>query len=230
MFATHAIFFSADSSASQKSLSREQSVEVIHLDVLRTFPTLGFFQAVNTIVMLIGACIWFHYINTVQISCWLLWLQVGPYHQTLHDVLGAYACYRPDIGYVQGMSFLAAVLLLNMEAADAFISLANLLNRPSYLAFFRVDHTLMRPYFDSFNIFIHDFMPKLGAHFEQLQFSPEYYLIEWWVFLSVDCSCDEKLFVLYFWQDFHYLHSYSATGHCLSCVGHVLSWWWLLSV
>lgn len=38
----------ADSTASQKSLSREHSVEVIHLDVLRTFPTLGFFQEVGT--------------------------------------------------------------------------------------------------------------------------------------------------------------------------------------
>ena len=38
------------------------------------------------------------------------------------------------------MSFIAAVLLLNMEAAESFVCLANLLNRPSYLAFFRMDH------------------------------------------------------------------------------------------
>ncbi len=105
--------------------------------------------------------------------------QGGPYNQPLHDVLGAYACSRPDIGYVQGMSFLAAVLLLNMEPADAFISLANLLNRPSYLAFFKVDHALMRPYFDTFNILLHNSLPKLSAHFSALDFSPEYYLIEW---------------------------------------------------
>ena len=37
------------------------------------------------------------------------------------------------------MSFLAAVLLLNMDEAEAFIALANLLNRASYLAFFKVD-------------------------------------------------------------------------------------------
>ena len=117
--------------------------------------------------------------NSPGLSVTIVFPQGGPYHQSLHDVLGAYACYRPDIGYVQGMSFLAAVLLLNMEAADAFISLANLLNRSSYLAFFRVDHTLMRPYFDSFNIFLHESLPKLSNHFEQMRFSPEYYLIEW---------------------------------------------------
>lgn len=170
------LFFPTDSTASQKSLSREQSVEVIHLDVLRTFPTLGFFQEVRPSTLC--KCTIEHG-QTPSLSVVLLFPQGGPYHQSLHDVLGAYACYRPDIGYVQGMSFLAAVLLLNMEAGDAFISLANLLNRPSYLAFFRVDHTLMRPYFDSFNIFLHECIPKLSSHFEQMQFSPEYYLIEW---------------------------------------------------
>lgn len=105
--------------------------------------------------------------------------QGGPYNRPLHDVLGAYACYRPDVGYVQGMSFLAAVLLLNMEPADAFVSLANLLNRPSYMAFFKVDYQQMKPYFDTFQEFLRGSLPKLDAHFSQLEFVPEYYLIEW---------------------------------------------------
>lgn len=29
-----------------------------------------------------------------------LLLQGGPYHDLLHSLLGAYACYRPDVGYV----------------------------------------------------------------------------------------------------------------------------------
>lgn len=27
-------------------------------------------------------------------------VQGGPYHDVLHSVLGAYTCYRPDVGYV----------------------------------------------------------------------------------------------------------------------------------
>ena len=43
------------------------------------------------------------------------------------------------------MSFLAAVLILNMDdEADPFIVLANLLNRASYLAFFKVDQEQVR--------------------------------------------------------------------------------------
>ena len=65
------------------------------------------------------------------------------YHDESHNVLSAYGCYNPKIGYislltfvvsykflsfcvqVQGMSFLAAILLLNMESSDGFICLSN---------------------------------------------------------------------------------------------------------
>ena len=57
----------------------------------------------------------------------------------LHSVLAAYVCYRPDVGYVQGMSFIAAVLILNMDAPDAFVCFANLLNKPLHRAFFSLN-------------------------------------------------------------------------------------------
>merc|ERR1719354_1144461 len=85
----------------------------------------------------------------------------GPYHDLLHSVLGAYTCYRPDVGYVQGMSFIAAVLILNMEEADAFIAFANLLNKPCQMAFFRVDHDLMLKYFAAFEVFFEENLPRL---------------------------------------------------------------------
>jgi len=49
----------------------ESSVEGIKLDLSRTFPHLGIFQ------------------------------KGGPYHNVLGDLLSAYVCFRPDIGYVQ---------------------------------------------------------------------------------------------------------------------------------
>lgn len=44
------------------------------------------------------------------------------------------------------MSFIAAVLILNLDTADAFIAFANLLNKPCQMAFFRVDHSLVSTY------------------------------------------------------------------------------------
>lgn len=54
-------------------VDRESTVELIHLDVARTFPTLGIFQ------------------------------KGGPYYDLLLNVLGAYVCYRPDVGYVRSI-------------------------------------------------------------------------------------------------------------------------------
>ncbi|XP_053778350.1 TBC1 domain family member 12 isoform X2 [Desmodus rotundus] len=49
---------------------REASLELIKLDISRTFPSLYIFQ------------------------------KGGPYHDVLHSILGAYTCYRPDVGYM----------------------------------------------------------------------------------------------------------------------------------
>uniref|UniRef100_A0A673BKT3 Rab-GAP TBC domain-containing protein n=1 Tax=Sphaeramia orbicularis TaxID=375764 RepID=A0A673BKT3_9TELE len=131
------------------SSDRESSLELIKLDISRTFPQLCIFQ------------------------------QGGPYHDVLHSILGAYTCYRPDVGYVQGMSFIAAVLILNLDTADAFIAFANLLNKPCQMAFFRVDHSLMLTYFAAFEVFFEENLPKLFAHFKKNNLTPDIYLIDW---------------------------------------------------
>ncbi|XP_011482457.1 TBC1 domain family member 12 isoform X1 [Oryzias latipes] len=128
---------------------RESSLDLIKLDISRTFPSLFIFQ------------------------------KGGPYHDLLHSVLGAYTCYRPDIGYVQGMSFIAAVLILNLEEAEAFITFANLLNKPCQMAFFRVDHDLMLKYFAAFEIFFEENLPRLFGHFQTSSLTPDLYLIDW---------------------------------------------------
>uniref|UniRef100_H3BE85 TBC1 domain family member 12 n=1 Tax=Latimeria chalumnae TaxID=7897 RepID=H3BE85_LATCH len=137
-----------DSGAS--TADREASLELIKLDISRTFPSLFIFQKKG-----------------------------GPYHDLLHSVLGAYTCYRPDVGYVQGMSFIAAVLILNLEEADAFIAFANLLNKPCKMAFFRVDHGMMLKYFAAFEVFFEENLPRLFDHFKTYNLTPDIYLIDW---------------------------------------------------
>jgi len=128
---------------------QEQTGELIRLDVSRTFPQLGIFQA------------------------------GGPYHTLLGDVLGAYVCYRPDLGYVQGMSFIAAILLLNLEEAQAFIVFANLVNRPCLSAFYRLDTSAMGQYYTAFSCLLSLHLPKLAKHFAKLGLRPELYMLDW---------------------------------------------------
>ncbi|KHN75498.1 TBC1 domain family member 14 [Toxocara canis] len=132
-----------------QSVNRESTVELIHLDVSRTFPTLGIFQ------------------------------KGGPYYDLLLRLLGAYVCYRPDVGYVQSMSFVAAVLLLQMDPYEAFVAFANLLNRPLQLAFFRLRQPEMTEYFIAYDQYFDQELHKLHSHFDQLDVRPDLYLIEW---------------------------------------------------
>ena len=56
----------------------------------------------------------------------------------LRVVLEAFACHRPDMGYVQGMSYVAAMLLLHIpDRYMVFQCLANLLVRGHLLHFIR---------------------------------------------------------------------------------------------
>ncbi|CAB4026061.1 TBC1 domain family member 12 isoform X1, partial [Paramuricea clavata] len=140
---------SEDLAAKSQNFVTDSVVDLITMDVSRTFPSLGIFQ------------------------------KGGPFHNVLYKVLGAYSCYRPDIGYVQGMAFLAAVLLLNMEEIDAFICFANLINRPMQMAFFSVDQPMMRAYFLAFEVHLQDHLPKLQSHFTEQGLTPDLYLTDW---------------------------------------------------
>lgn len=75
---------------------RESSLDLIKLDISRTFPSLFIFQKVTELRLPLlppppPQPSVHHSVSS---------LQGGPYHDLLHSVLGAYTCYRPDIGYV----------------------------------------------------------------------------------------------------------------------------------
>jgi hypothetical protein len=77
------------------------------------------------------------------------------------------------------MSFLAAILLLNMESSDAFICLSNLLNNNYLVACFCMDQYKMNCYFKIHEILFEYNLPKLFRHFEMQKVKPDLYLIEW---------------------------------------------------
>lgn len=143
-FETNSTDYTDDSDFSQES-----SMDLIKLDIARTFPNLCIFQ------------------------------EGGPYSDILHTLLAAYVCYRPDVGYVQGMSFIAAVLILNMDQYDAFVCFANLLNRPLHLAAFTLNQRQMQAYYSAYNEIFNHNLPKLYTHFEKSGLTPDLYLLDW---------------------------------------------------
>ncbi|EFN80729.1 TBC1 domain family member 14 [Harpegnathos saltator] len=126
-----------------------ESLAAIRLDVSRTFPTLCVFQ------------------------------EGGPLSDSLQGILAAYAVYRPDVGYVQGMSFVGAVLSLNMEPPDAFACFANLLNHPCHRAAFTLDQKRMNIYYKVYSSALAHKLPKIFSHFTVAGLSPDLYLLDW---------------------------------------------------
>ena len=130
-------------------LGREDTVKLIEMDLARTFPQLGLFQP------------------------------SGPLHEPLKDVLQAYVCYRPDIGYVQGMSFITAMLLINMDSYEAFQTLVSMLNRGCHMAFFTMDIPRIEGYKAAFNDLLAEVLPEVSRHFIAHNVPTEMYLLDW---------------------------------------------------
>ncbi|EKX49897.1 hypothetical protein GUITHDRAFT_135591 [Guillardia theta CCMP2712] len=108
--------------------------------------------------------------------------QGGPLEAQLRDVLEAYIFYRPDVGYVQGMSYLAAMLLLTMDTYQAFVALTNLLHSHYFLSFFAMDmlqatvYLQIRIRFSVFEHFFERLLPDLFETFQELGVTTDFSL------------------------------------------------------
>jgi len=87
--------------------------------------------------------------------------------------------YRPDVGYVQGMSYLAGNLLLYMSPFDAFVSFAHLLNSPFFHVFLKLETDKMQERYRVFEDLLKDVEPELAKHLHQEGIAPELFLMEW---------------------------------------------------
>lgn len=129
----------------------ERGTALIPFDLPRTFPTLVFFQ------------------------------EGGPMHDDCMRILEAYTFFRPDIGYVQGMTYLAAVLLLYLGPFAAFVGLCNLLNAPTLLGLYRLDQSAVQCRANVFNQLLVVQLPEVARTIDDAGLTPEMFLIEWFM-------------------------------------------------
>uniref|UniRef100_A0A5K3FP07 Rab-GAP TBC domain-containing protein n=1 Tax=Mesocestoides corti TaxID=53468 RepID=A0A5K3FP07_MESCO len=143
-------FRSLSSQSRDLKSDEDACLQVIGLDVSRTFPMLSMFQP------------------------------DAPYCQSLHDLLAAYVFFQPSIGYLQGMSFIAAILLLVLgDVYVAFVAFATIMNRPSFYAFYSLDESEFSTYFTAFDILLENHLPRLHEHFAKCKLDSKLYLFDW---------------------------------------------------
>lgn len=143
--------------AESSRIGRERSTECIPVDLLRTFPNLAFFK------------------------------QGEPMHEDCARILEAYCFFRPDVGYVQGMSYLAAVLLLYLAPYPAFVGLCNLISSPSVLGLYRLEPKAVECRARVFRQLCGAQLPAVARVIDEAGLTPEMFLIEWFMTLYAKC-------------------------------------------
>ncbi|XP_050228010.1 uncharacterized protein LOC126677439 [Mercurialis annua] len=124
-------------------------------DISRTFPSHVFFQQIH-----------------------------GPGQRSLYNVLKAYSVYDRDVGYVQGMGFVAGLLLLYMSEEDAFWLLVALLKGAVHApieGLYQVGLPLVQQYLFQFDHLVSEHLPKLGEHYSQEMVNPSMYASQWFI-------------------------------------------------
>lgn len=101
----------------------------------------------------------------------------------LNLVLRAFVEFRPDVGYVQGMSYLAAMLLMHMEEQRAFVCLATLITIGHFPYFYTVNHIGMSAHISVFEEVLERGCPALARYFAVIGARPQMYVIDWWMSL-----------------------------------------------
>ena len=84
--------------------------------------------------------------------------------EALTRVLRAYAALNPQLGYTQGMSSYAAVLLLYMTEEDAFWTFATLMDRCTLEGLFTTGFPYLHDCYDAWQKLLHKRLPRLDKH------------------------------------------------------------------
>ncbi|XP_037388776.1 TBC1 domain family member 1 isoform X2 [Pygocentrus nattereri] len=124
----------------------------ILIDLGRTFPTHPYFSA-----------------------------QLGAGQLSLYNLLKAYSLLDPEVGYCQGLSFVAGVLLLHMSEEDAFSMLKFLMYDMGLRKQYRPDMIILQIQMYQLSRLLHDYHRELYTHLEQYEIGPSLYAAPWFL-------------------------------------------------
>lgn len=136
----------------------------------------------------------------------------GIQQQALFNVLSAYSVYNLDIGYCQGMSQIAALLLMYMKEEDAFWALSVLIADKKYNmhGFYIPGFPKLLRYQEHHDKIMNKFLPKLKKHLDRNGVDTGIYTLKWFF----QCFLDRVPFTLTLriWDVYLYLGERVITG------------------
>ncbi|KZC11928.1 PREDICTED: TBC1 domain family member 1 [Dufourea novaeangliae] len=104
---------------------------------------------------------------------------LGPGQLALFNLLKAYSLLDHEVGYCQGLSFVAGVLLLHMSEDQAFFLLRHLMFRRGLRKLYLPDMAALQLYLYQLSRLLHDRLPAIYNHFDKHEVSPTLYAAPW---------------------------------------------------
>ncbi|XP_031840670.1 PTB_TBC1D1_like and TBC domain-containing protein plx isoform X2 [Nomia melanderi] len=104
---------------------------------------------------------------------------LGPGQLALFNLLKAYSLLDHEVGYCQGLSFVAGVLLLHMSEDQAFFLLRHLMFRRGLRKLYLPDMAALQLYLYQLSRLLHDKLPAIYDHFDKHEVSPTLYAAPW---------------------------------------------------
>ncbi|XP_064371664.1 rab GTPase-activating protein 1-like isoform X3 [Dromaius novaehollandiae] len=107
----------------------------------------------------------------------------GDGQESLYKICKAYSVYDEDIGYCQGQSFLAAVLLLHMPEEQAFCVLVKIMYDYGLRDLYRNNFEDLHCKFFQLEKLMQEQLPDLYSHFSDLNLEAHMYASQWFLTL-----------------------------------------------
>ncbi|XP_054459509.1 rab GTPase-activating protein 1-like isoform X2 [Anoplopoma fimbria] len=107
----------------------------------------------------------------------------GDGQDSLYKICKAYSVYDEEIGYCQGQSFLAAVLLLHMPEEQAFCVLVKIMYDYGLRALYKNNFEDLHCKFYQLERLMQDLLPDLWSHFQKLNLEAHMYASQWFLTL-----------------------------------------------
>ncbi|XP_026825677.1 TBC1 domain family member 1 isoform X2 [Ooceraea biroi] len=104
---------------------------------------------------------------------------LGPGQLALFNLLKAYSLLDHEVGYCQGLSFVAGVLLLHMAEDQAFFLLRHLMFRRGLRKLYLPDMAALQLHLYQLSRLLHDRLPAIYNHFDKHEVSPTLYAAPW---------------------------------------------------
>ncbi|UYV68792.1 RN-tre [Cordylochernes scorpioides] len=101
--------------------------------------------------------------------------------QSLFNVLAAYSIYNTEVGYCQGMSQIAALLLMFMNEEDSFWALSLLMSDQKHAmhGFFIPGFPKLKRFQDHHDKILQKFLPRVKKHLDKFNIPSSLYTLKW---------------------------------------------------